>query len=824
MSYQAHDSKSFYRPDIDGLRAIAVLAVVLFHIDPALIPGGFVGVDIFFVISGYLITGNIIKDALSPRGFSWSEFYRRRILRILPVLFVVLLTVLMVGQFVLLPADFQKLGYSTAAAVLSVANVYFTYFLDTSYFADDSSLQPLLHLWSLGVEEQFYLFWPMLLVVLIGRLSKPKLLLVAFLLAAASFVLAQALLKGSPMFAYYMLPARAGELLVGAMLAIWLSNGQRVPGKKSSIALGIIGMALIVASLAWTTEDKGFPGVAALPSTIGAALVILAGSGGVRGLGHLLALRPMVLIGLISYSLYLWHWPVLAFYRYLYGTVGALDGAALFVLMMVLSVLSYRVVEKPLRQLRWGLPLSFGLSAGVSIFAMLVCVGIVFSKGYGVYFNNDEYRIALAELEPAPPAYKYSYVCQRSKLDNGDLSRDSCVINPGGRPGVLLWGDSNAAHYVGVLGVIAKHEGFSFRNAAHSSCPPVFSGIEKVLTADRIGDCQRSVDVVRRNMNEFSTVIIGAAWEGYFNKDPSFVRSVESTIDTLLNEGKRVILLGQVPRFSSLDRSCHQKAAKLPFLSCTQVSDEVGRLDANNLLLSFANEKSNLEYFDLRSILCRSGRCSHSLNGDLLYFDNSHLSMEGSWSLGRELMVSDTIPSAFLGLGGSSNIDSGFEGFALSENPEEILLSVNDIKGWGGELEVGKSTVVLTDGDKDAYVSYGYRLPKLNFDEHGRILFRFDFSDCHTVSPLLRMKIDGYVYDALVGCDSGQLSLKGFSSDDARLVFEDGKPVVYLFVNIKGDIRNFMVSIFPSAGDLASRYSKHATGSVALRRISLQRL
>ncbi len=176
-----------YRPDIDGLRAIAVLSVVLYHINPAWVPGGYVGVDIFFVISGFLITGNILREQRSGHGFSWSEFYRRRALRILPVLFFVILSVLLVGHFILLPNDLLELSWSALAGVFSVPNIYFTYFLDTSYFADDSSHKPLLHLWSLGVEEQFYFLWPLLLVLLSRILYFNHTIMISVFLMFSSF-------------------------------------------------------------------------------------------------------------------------------------------------------------------------------------------------------------------------------------------------------------------------------------------------------------------------------------------------------------------------------------------------------------------------------------------------------------------------------------------------------------------------------------------------------------------------------------------------------------------------------------------------------------
>ena len=560
MTILAHDTKPHYRPDIDGLRAIAVLAVVLFHIDASLLPGGFAGVDIFFVISGFLITGNIIKDATSAQGFSWAEFYRRRALRILPVLFVVLFVTLLVGHFILMPDDLSTLSYSSLAALFSAANLYFTYFLDTSYFAEDSSLQPLLHLWSLGVEEQFYLFWPIILVALLTHLSRRWLLSFTLLLTLASFVLAEVLISKEPMFAYYMLPARAGELLIGALLAIWLSRGEVVIANWVRLPLGLAGACLVAISLVWITEDMGFPGFNALPSTLGAVLLISAGSGGISGVSRVLALRPLALVGLISYSLYLWHWPVLAFYRYVYGVVEPLAGAMLFGLMLLLSVVSYRWVEIPCRRLRWDFPRVMVRFVAVNTAALSALCGLfLLSGGLGLYALDAQYRANLKDLSPAPAAYAYPYVCQRARLSETDLQNMACVINSEREPSVLLWGDSNAAHYIGVLGAFAEATGFAFRNAVHSSCPPLLEGAAATQKPERLEQCLASIEVVRRHLNDYSTVILGAAWTDHARRSDRFFDDFKTTVDELVDQGKKVIILAQVPNFRGMDRKCPSK-------------------------------------------------------------------------------------------------------------------------------------------------------------------------------------------------------------------------------------------------------------------------
>ncbi|SDS87925.1 acyltransferase family protein [Pseudomonas oryzae] len=849
MARQGHDLKSHYRPDIDGLRAIAVLAVVFFHIDPDFLPGGFVGVDIFFVISGFLITGNIIKDMRSPGGFSWGEFYRRRILRILPVMFVVVLTVLVVGQFVLLPADNLQLAYSAGASVLSAANIYFTYFLDTSYFADDSRLQPLLHLWSLGVEEQFYLFWPLLLVSLVGRMSTIRLLLLALLLGLASFVLAEALLKRAPMFAYYMLPTRAGELLIGAMLAIWLSGNRRVLTPPVATLVGLTGIGLIAASLAWLEEGMGFPGANALPSTLGAALFILAGSGGSNKIGQLVSLRPLVLVGLVSYSLYLWHWPVLAFYRYAFGAVDALDGGLLLVLMLALSVFSYRYVEKPCRQLRWSFDRTvIGFFGAGSLVVLLVCSGLFITNGYGVYFANDDYRRALTSLEPALPAYRYPYVCQRWEVKAQDLNSDACVLNSVGEPDVLLWGDSNAAHYVGVLGMIARHAGFAFRNVAHSSCPPVFSGADKalkVLRPDRVEPCLRSIEMVRKHIGRYSTVIIGGAWSTYFKANPDFGLAVEQTIDALLAQGKRVIILGQVPGFLALDRKCDQKAIKLTMMSCQSAGYEAdrGQSEPNRFLAALADARPSVYYFDVRSVLCRDGRCSAYLNKEPLYFDKTHLSMDGSWATGRALLEQGDLPSFFSDLGGgvSKAANGAVLSSSLSRNLGRFsapgvlwypLLGDGREKVWNASvsrsIEEG-GVVRITDGRADNYDVMRYRLRgrelgKVVNGSNG-LMVRVQFVGCRRGNPLLRVWTKGAelrTHDVLLHCEPGQLQAKdNMQQQNVSVTFEGDNQMLYAYLPLDRGVTEVEVGLYPAVADGTGKYSKEFTGSLRVRSVDV---
>ncbi|QKE65455.1 acyltransferase [Aquipseudomonas campi] len=840
MTTLAHDARINYRPDIDGLRAIAVLAVVLFHIDANLIQGGFAGVDIFFVISGFLITGNIIKDAGSAQGFSWTEFYRRRALRILPVLFVVLLATLLVGHFILLPEDLSSLSYSSLAAVFSAANVYFTYFLDTSYFADDSNLQPLLHLWSLGVEEQFYLFWPVILLALLTRFTRRWLLSATLLLMLASFVLAQVLIPKAPMFAYYMLPARAGELMVGALLAIWLSRGHAVIGNWARVLLGLVGAGLIVASLGWITEDMGFPGVNALPSTLGAALLIWAGSGRRVGMSRLLSLRPLVLVGLISYSLYLWHWPVLAFYRYVYGIVEPLAGVLLFGLMLLLSLASYRWVEKPCRRLHWSFSQVMLRLVAINAAALsLFCGAILWSDGFGLYGLDAQYRADIKRLSPAPAAYSYPYVCQRPRLREAELQSKACIVNAEKEPAVLLWGDSNAAHYVGMLGAFAEASGFGFRNAAHSSCPPLLQGTAATQKPERLEQCLASIEVVRQHLGDYSTVILGAAWATHARKSDSFLKNLEATVDELVKQGKQVVIMASVPRFLAVNRKCSQKSLKLPMLVCSESgAEDPGVVPINARLSALAAGRTNVHFFDPREQLCPRGRCSAYLDGHLVYFDAGHLSMEGSWVVGRQIVREQGVPDFFSHLGngvpalGAPSLEQALleRGKAVFKVPVKRWSSLMSNGQWHGNVqrEQRAKGMRLADASAAAFSAYRYSFAADELQQLQQgipIRLQLTMTSCTDAMPLLRLRARQgerqSQYDVMLDCASAQLAKRGESGTvEADVNVADGEVKVQAQYVLPGALDALEVSIYPSVGKELGRYDATSKGAVVVHDIA----
>lgn len=332
-----------YRADIDGLRALAVLPIVLFHARVPGLPGGYVGVDIFFVISGYLIT-KIIFSEIQERKFSVIEFYDRRIRRIFPAFFAMMIFVSVVSYFVLVPYDLRMLGKSILGAMFFASNIVF--YSEAGYFSSSSDLKPLLHTWSLGVEEQFYVFFPILicLSMKVGRVASKALLWAVFV---ASFIACLVLTAKLPAFAFFMLPTRAWELLAGGLLAVGAIP--IVSNAKISNAVAVVGLMLIASAVVFFSARTPFPGVAATLPVLGAGMLIY--SGPKTFVAQVLGAWPFRFVGKISYSFYLWHWPVIVFYEYWalhemsgWASVGAI------VVSLAMAYLSWRFIETPFRQ------------------------------------------------------------------------------------------------------------------------------------------------------------------------------------------------------------------------------------------------------------------------------------------------------------------------------------------------------------------------------------------------------------------------------------------------------------------------------------------
>ncbi len=515
---------SKYRPDVDGLRAIAILLVLNFHAFPDVAPGGFVGVDVFFVISGFLIT-SIITRELERGRFSLIAFYNRRIRRIFPALIVVLAATLALGWFWMLPSAFAQLGSDSFASAAFLANI--ALLLQSGYFDVESAKKPLLHLWSLGIEEQFYLFWPLLLM-LAARL-RISILVMAAVLGIASFLLNVAWIGSDPVATFYLPFTRAFELLAGAVLACgWVKVNQ---SGTASNWRGWIGMALIAASVVLLDSHRTFPGWWAVLPVAGSALLLSAPAAWFNRV--VLASRPMVWIGLISYPLYLWHWPLLVFGEAIkFQPLTLLERELILIASTLLAWATYRFVETPFRFGRPNGRKMFALGAGM---AMIALAGFAVMWGRGFEFRLPPEIRAMATVRTE--SFKWRF--HECLLDLGQEATfaDACVERDR-RPLVLIWGDSTAGALLPGLRKAQETRNFGIAQLTSSSCIPA-------LDADIAGvpNCRAMNDKVFALIRQIKpdVVVLHGTWEKHLD-------NVARTVAALKREtNARVVVLGGVP-------------------------------------------------------------------------------------------------------------------------------------------------------------------------------------------------------------------------------------------------------------------------------------
>ncbi|WP_167375530.1 acyltransferase family protein [Brucella cytisi] len=621
-----------YRLDVEGLRAVAVVLVVLFHINERWIPGGFVGVDMFFVISGFVIT-LWMKRAIEGDSFSLIEFYRRRFKRILPAMFVVVFVSLVVGVFTMLPSDLTSLSWSAIFSILSAANIYFTYFIDTSYFAEDSKGVPLLHLWSLGIEEQFYLVWPILMLVLM-RLKRALVSSLTILIAGSALYGQYLLSADNFSFAYYMLPSRMFQLATGGLL-VFLPV---ITKPLLAEILSFTGVILVASSAYWLTGVSPFPGLNAVPLTLGTSLVIYSGSQRTV-LARVLSLTPMLWTGKRSYSIYLWHWPVLAFQHYLFSDLTLIQQIASLFLTFILGHLSYQYVEERTRYSKatlWGVTKTLVIPPTAVIVAL--CAWLITTKGmwpYGAGFTAVEAIAAELTL----PVADVKEVCIPRVTGEKEFSDPRCILATNGEAHsrVLLWGDSNAAHYVGTINEVAKAAGVSVQNISHSACPPLLEKASEFAHPVYRDWCAKSVPYIVSRLKDYDTIILGGQWGTYFSRG-DFKTEMDKTISALSDSHRKVIVLGQVPAFSGYDRKCFLKQYKVPFIQCEAIPRLInGNQDDKKMFTELAKKYPNVTYVDMFPFLCQNGKCSPYADHKPLYTNGTHLGYGGSVDLGKRI-------------------------------------------------------------------------------------------------------------------------------------------------------------------------------------------
>ena len=533
-----------YRAYIDGLRAVAVLAVLFFHADITC-RGGYVGVDVFFVISGYLITGLILKD-LDGGQFQVLKFWERRVRRILPAVAVVLLACLATGWFLLLPQGFKELGESVSAQAMLGSNIYFWIksWIGSGYFEKAAEVKPLLHTWSLAVEEQFYLLFPFLLIAF-KRFSRKSLIPGILLLCGVSFSLSVCCSYLYPPVNFYFLPTRAWELLLGSFLAA--IPAQRASTRWLTESLSSGGLLAILCAVFFYGRDTRFPGVAALLPCVGTALIIWANGHTLTCVGKLLAIRPVVFIGLISYSLYLWHWPILVFARYWrVAPIPPSQRMLLLLASMVLAVLSWRFVETPFRK-------RMILKSRVQIFsfasittAVLLLAGLAIHKLQGV-----PSRIPAEALRYASGSTDRAFLHELGLKEA--LAGDFVELGTGDKHlpiDLLVWGDSHAMAAMPVLDILCKEHSIRGVAATHSATAPLvgYESITKWSLKESIAFNNAVVEFIRSK--RVGDVVLVANWGGYVTDGETarLRRGLLDTISALKDKRARIWIMRQVPQ------------------------------------------------------------------------------------------------------------------------------------------------------------------------------------------------------------------------------------------------------------------------------------
>jgi len=398
-----------------------------------------------------------------------------------------------------------------------------------------------------------------------------------------------------------------------------------------------------------------YPGLLAVPPTIGPAMLILAGHYGNSWPTRLLQLRPMTWIGLISYSAYLWHWPLLAFFRYGQFELSALAGSMIFLLTILLAWLSYLYVERSARLSTRSAIQVFAYQYVVPVLALsFIALVAIKVDGYSLRWTSKDYKASLAAVQNSTrPAYEYDYVCQKFHITANDVKNDKCIVGAetGRDPIAILWGDSNAAQYVGMLAVFAREQGFRFRNIGIASCPPIDADPTDFVTVKkRVAGCRDSLKLVKKVVDLYPVVLVSASWSSYQARSDRFLETFFDGARALASQGKLIVILGQAPVISTYDRLCWEKALTFPFMECqTQtVPLAEGIVNANARLKAFADSTPNVEYYDVIKYLCPDGECSaFDKSGKPLYYDLSHLSLPASWQIGEDIFQRDGVPAPF---------------------------------------------------------------------------------------------------------------------------------------------------------------------------------
>ncbi len=636
-----------FRNDIQGLRGVAIIAVLFFHFGFGGIDGGFLGVDIFFVISGFLITSILLRNTNSHPTSNLLAFYAKRFWRIFPAYIVVILFTLAAGWFFLLPDDLARLGRSAGFSSLFVSNFFF--FKESGYFDLSGIFKPLLHTWSLAVEIQFYLVWPLLLLLLttIKNQTFPTMLAIFF---TAMLILSTALSIGDPKLAFFMMYSRLWEFAIGAWVAVKVTkNNEQAPSPVSNI-WGAIAFATLLVSFFLIDNNMTLPAPGALIPAVATGVLIYLGARSTLTY-RLLCLPALVWIGEISYSLYLVHWPLIVYLNYvLYPEPSMLVRALALFASLPLAFLLYRAVEVPFRDRGKQQPFSKVLTIpaiGALSLTLLIGASTIYTKGAPARYSKSTLE-AITNIELQAAQSKNAAAKKMEKSNS---------------PKLALWGDSHARHFEQEVRAQALAANYQFKIFDSAGCPPTIGLFLKrhsfSIPKGCFGKNQRAFAAILQDEN-ITTVILAARWAYYAQtrrfageaggrayltrhkwafvsvekSQENFTRGLQETTTQLMAAGKHVILLGQIPEFGFNPPRC----IKMSIL--TSASNSVCKISINDvrkrqahseqLLRKIAAANPMIRYVHTSDVFCNESVCSPLLEGKIAYKDDDHINALGA--------------------------------------------------------------------------------------------------------------------------------------------------------------------------------------------------
>ena len=642
ITFQSKSHSDKYRPDIDGLRAVAVLPVLFFHAQFPGFAGGYVGVDIFYVISGYLITSVIAKDVLQGT-FSFASFYDRRIRRIFPALFGVLFFCILIAAILFAPSDFLGFAKSMIAMTFFASNIYFKHIARTEgYFDHASESQVLLHTWSLSVEEQFYLFFPAALLLL-AKWAKGRLAGWLIFLATISFLINIWATHSKPVSGFYLLIPRAWELLMGALLAVKVVPS--LPSRVWREIAGLSGLVLIVCAVVLFNKDTSFPGVNALSPCLGAALVIYAGENGPSSAKVALSFGPLVFIGVISYSLYLWHWPLLVFARYFAaGDLTDSQKTLALLLSAVLAFISFEFIEGPFRgrESPFSRRQIFSLGFAASMLSLAVGFAVYLHQGFPGRYNSATRQLVVENTERKGD---FQEVCGNWRTEVRSMADiHFCTLGPDTSRKIMFWGDSHVQQLYPLIKQLhdsGKLGDLGVLIAIANGCAPAehLNAMEKGFHCDSFSHFA----MLRAEEADVDTVFIGFNTWWAVNKFlcPSVdgqcvgtisveearrrvLQELAALIQKLRAEGKKVIISLPFPMYDKSIPDLEIRNAIFGRFGLAGVAKDI-TLPVMRDDVSTMAKSTGARVFDPRESLCEGQNCITALNGVSIYIDGEHI-------------------------------------------------------------------------------------------------------------------------------------------------------------------------------------------------------